>query len=164
MKTVWGSRAQELLAELITRRGCSAREAAGMLTRLWGREVTKNMVIGACNRLKISLAGGRDENRRPLGDFPPPVKARSRARPTPAITPAAAERLVASWLTIRDGECRFPLGELPGMRPCGLPTAAGRVYCPDHDRLAHRPSPPLERDLSLPSKEGRRYKKFTKMS
>ncbi len=48
-----------------------------------------------------------------------------------------------SFMFLRAGQCKFPLGSInepPPMLFCGAPTEIGTPYCPDCERRAYVPS------------------------
>ena len=111
--------------------------------------VTRNAVIGKIHRLGLSgrarptAPGARlakpepKRRRRPARRLPAPV----RAAPAPAAL-AAPETGLASVLSIRRGQCRWPIGEplADDFRLCGRPAVRG-AYCPAHGALAYRVTP-----------------------
>jgi len=134
------------------------------LTRLW-REglsasqiarnlggVTRNAVIGKIHRLGLSgratphVPGarrpdaGRGERRLRRPSPPPAVRTyRESAAVTPLTLPVP-ETGLATVLSVRYGQCRWPMGDplSDGFRLCGRGARRG-AYCAAHGALAYRP-------------------------
>ena len=134
------------------------------LTRLW-REglsasqiarslggVTRNAVIGKVHRLGLSgratphvpgarrPEAGRGERRLRRPTPAPAVRTyRESATVTPLTLPVP-ETGLASVLSIRYGQCRWPMGDplSDGFRLCGREARRG-AYCAAHGALAYRP-------------------------
>jgi len=140
------------------------------LERLWGdgysgAEIaerlcgaTRNAVIGKVRRL--GLPGRKARMRSPRRkkkhcSLPAPAR-RLRWRKAPSRNPVAgltkAERLallsqaptplLIGVLTLRDGMCRWPVGEpkQPGFGFCGHSQVPGMSYCGHHARVAYQPA------------------------
>ena len=139
MPATWTDDRVDLLCRL-WRDGKSASEVARALGG-----VTRNAVIGKVHRL--GLAG------RSRPSAPGVARARTREpaprrlprprRACPASTlvaPPLPEAGLASVVSIRRGQCRWPIGEpeQPGFSLCGRPAVRG-AYCAGHAAMAYRP-------------------------
>ena len=152
--TSWTDERVQTLARL-WRDGLSASQIAAMLA------VTRNAVIGKVHRLGLS---GRAK---PSAPGAPRKSGRQRSRRTarrqlripPALSlsacgtgPAPSDG-TATVVSIRHGQCRWPLGE-PGAADfalCGRPAVRG-AYCAAHAEIAYRPvsqRPPHDHLLKL---------------
>jgi GcrA cell cycle regulator len=126
---------------------------------------SRNAVIGKANRIGIKLSGGAcqysapgarradvGQSRRAAMPRSKPISSKPILTPSP---PRERERK-AAWIfaeaqvgemrrvefeAVRQGECRWPLGDPTGedFSYCGLQAAAGRSYCAGHCRMAYRP-------------------------
>jgi GcrA cell cycle regulator len=122
---------------------------------------SRSAVIGKANRIGVKLTGNlhpsaprapRASSERPRRPAIARADRALRNRAVPALprgrkpTWLFAEAEVGEMLKvgledIRDGACRWPLGD-PTSEDfvyCGLQTANGRSYCPGHCRLAYKP-------------------------
>lgn len=125
----------------------SGAATAAALSEKFGREFTRNAVIGMARRLGLSFTAqtGRPRCDLKLATTPKTARAVSparRAKPPKAHLVETLEdweprRL--SLLVLREGDCKFPLGD-PGAGEfafCGAPTAPGKVYCAHCARVAY---------------------------
>jgi hypothetical protein len=148
---IWHDAAIALLTELWLS-GYSSGECARRLG------VSRNAAIGKLKRLGLL---GRDRPRLPImarrvdiqlpTDFPkvinrPPKKPRIRqnqrplpppepyqAPPPPPVPPIGS----FSLLDLRHNSCRWPNGERPDYRFCGMPRVGEGSYCAEHHAMAH---------------------------
>ena len=107
--------------------------------------VTRNAVIGKvhrmglCGRATPHVPGaGRPDQRRERRGRIPPKKARRLPRPAhPPLT--APDTGLASVVSVRLGQCRWPIGEPQdeAFCLCGRPRERG-AYCAPHGALAYR--------------------------
>ncbi|ODT89075.1 GcrA family cell cycle regulator [Phenylobacterium sp. SCN 70-31] len=124
--------------------------SASQIARDLGAGITRNAVIGKIHRLGLSgrtgarLPGaGRADQRRERR-----ARLRSRSKSFKALPPpgAASPRLplpqsgLASVVTVRLGQCRWPIGDplADDFCLCGR-TATRGAYCAPHGALAYRP-------------------------
>jgi GcrA cell cycle regulator len=144
-------RAENALREAVVDRRMSASDAAAHLTTTLGRTVTKNMVISKARRLGLELQGEtgrppRDKTRKEVARRETPRRAAPRTK-TPvdgwdkpghdagkmeaAPPPIEWEPRRLTLLELREGDCRFPLGDPRGesFAFCGAPTEVGKPYC-----------------------------------
>lgn len=135
----WTDDRVEILIRL-WRDGGSARQIA---RRLGG--VTRNAVIGKIHRLGLS---GRAAPSAPGGRRPKPKVERRLRQAPPAPRPRAGvappqppETGAATIVSIRRGQCRWPIGDplVDGFCLCGRPAVHG-AYCAPHGALAYRPT------------------------
>ncbi|MBI1200359.1 MAG: GcrA cell cycle regulator [Phenylobacterium sp.] len=137
----WTDARVELLSDL-WREGLSASQIA---RRLGG--VTRNAVIGKVHRLGLS---GRARASTP-GTRRPKVRRERRLRIIKPVPAAAFDRPAieppasggATVLSVRRGQCRWPIGEPrhDDFRLCGRAATRG-AYCAAHGALAYRPVAP----------------------
>jgi len=144
MSATWTDERVETLARL-WKDGLSASQIARSLGG-----VTRNAVIGKVHRLGLSgraapsapgarRAKPKRERRLRIMRVVPPVRAQMPA--AGALAPVPVEGL-ASILTVRRGQCRWPIGE-PGQEGfcvCGRRATRG-AYCAPHGALAYRATP-----------------------
>lgn len=141
----WTDDRVEVLSKL-WRDGLSASQIARDL----GHGITRNAVIGKVHRLGLTGraaphvpgAGRADQRRERKGRLsrrPQPIR-----RLPPSLAVASERELpatgLASVVSVRWGQCRWPMGE-PGSDDfclCGRPSARG-AYCGPHGALAYRP-------------------------
>lgn len=148
----WTDERVELLFKLAAE-GLSRNQIA---ERLGG--VTRNAVIGKCNRLGISGAvrgyTPKSRKRARLNAGPRPV------RPQPRISwlfmpagdsyvPSAEELVIPlaerkSIVTLEEGHCRWPIGDPKeaDFHFCGKSKVIGLSYCEFHARRAYQPPQP----------------------
>jgi GcrA cell cycle regulator len=145
------TRAEKALREAVVERRLSASDAAAHLTATLGRTVTRNMVISKARRLGLELHGEtvrppRDKTRKNKARRQAPRRAATRtktradgrnkpghdAAKIEAAPPVEWEPRRLTLLDLREGDCRFPLGDPRGaaFAFCGSPTEAGKPYCP----------------------------------
>jgi GcrA cell cycle regulator len=161
----WTEERIELLTKLWTE-GLSASQIAAEL----GEGVSRNAVISKAHRLGIAHGGAKGAStprpRKPRPPNPAPaVDPVSPGKPTPAsmpTTPVAAKEPPAALpeplplreeavapqiegvtiMELREGMCRFPLGDptTPEFRFCGTQAIMGLPYCPYHAQIAYQPA------------------------
>ncbi|WP_313045543.1 GcrA family cell cycle regulator [Brevundimonas sp.] len=127
--------------------GWSAQRIADTL----GEDVTRSAVLGKVYRMKLSLGRSPAPRVNPVVAAPKgPRRAPGRAsRPAPVriaarpgVAPEAPSFGLATILSVRRCDCRFPYGE-PGasaFRLCGRPVARG-VFCAAHAEIAYQRRP-----------------------
>lgn len=126
--------------------GWSAQRIADAL----GEDVTRSAVLGKVHRMKLSA--GRPSATRVHRPGAPavaraapkrtPHPAPMRTAPQPAVVSAAPPFGIATILSVRRCDCRFPYGEpgSPAFRLCGRPVARG-VFCQAHADIAYQRKP-----------------------
>lgn len=141
---IWTDERVEILSKL-WRDGRSASQIARDL----GSGITRNAVIGKIHRLGLSgraaprLPGaGRPDQRRarqgriprrvaPVRALPPP--------PLPTAPPSLPQTGLATVVSVRRGQCRWPIGEPQDEDFCLCGRAAQRgAYCGPHGAVAYR--------------------------
>ena len=141
----WTDDRVETLTQLWTG-GASASQIARSLGG-----VTRNAVIGKIHRLGLS---GRASPSAPGARRAKPKGERRLRRPAPAppvaqvvVTPRVAaptppETGTATIVSVRLGQCRWPIGDplADGFCLCGRRAERG-AYCAGHGALAYRPTP-----------------------
>lgn len=169
-KTYWwdGPGRIELLEKLVGEE-LSASSIAGELQDAFGERVTRNMVIGKCHRLGISLRGRnpKAKERKSAPSQPsapairkpkeeaPMVAEETKLEPVPIISAIIEAGLHDSAESLHDSappagktlmqleprDCRWPIAADAEGRHlfCGGTKVIG-LYCNDHHRLAYRPS------------------------
>lgn len=138
------------------REGLSASQIACALSG----GITRNAVIGKVHRLGLS---GRGKPSTPRARPPrEPRRGRIRRPPTPPscglrwLEPARASpprRGTATVLSVRRGQCRWPIGDplAVDFSICGSPAVRG-AYCAGHAEIAYQPfakKPPRDHLLKL---------------
>ena len=127
--------------------GWSAQRIADTL----GEDVTRSAVLGKVHRMKLSLgrspaspvnpvvAAPEGSRRAPeRSGRPAPVRITARS----GVAPEAPSFGLATILSVRRCDCRFPYGE-PGastFRLCGRPVVRG-VFCAAHAEIAYQRRP-----------------------
>jgi GcrA cell cycle regulator len=125
----------------------SGAATAAALSAKFGREFTRNSVIGMARRLGLSFTAQTGRPRRDVALDPTPRTAREvsparRAKPARAHLVEALEEWEPRRLTLlalREGDCKFPIGD-PGageFASCGAPIARGKTYCAHCARVAY---------------------------
>ena len=108
--------------------------------------VTRNAVIGKVHRMGLSgraaphvPGAGRADQRRERRGRIPPRKARRPPHPAAPSPLGAPETGLASIVSVRLGQCRWPIGEPQDETfcLCGRPRERG-AYCAPHGALAYR--------------------------
>jgi GcrA cell cycle regulator len=150
--TVWTPERDEDLRQLLTA-GLSSSEVAGILSKRYKIQITKNAVIGRAGRQKIPLGCNSG---RPKGEpKPAPAPKRmDRSRPDIALRnghggkpippPYVPKRAPikpghVSMLQLKDDMCRWPTGDgADNIRFCGMPQSESGPYCREHGRLAYQ--------------------------
>lgn len=134
-------------------------QSASQIARALAGGITRNAVIGKVHRLGLS---GRAKPSAPALRPRREVRARGtspRASRTPLRAPAAhragppPEVGTATVVTVRRGQCRWPIGDprADGFSLCGCAAVRG-AYCSGHAELAYRPlsrKPPRDHLLKL---------------
>jgi len=138
----------------------------------FGAGITRNSIIGKSHRLGLSSRGGSEDHpkvRQERAEKKRARRAKHRAKmhlaKMPALPVAVTDLPQAKCadqdtpthqrctiLTVRDGLCRFPVGDPrdPNFFLCGAPTnrRGSRPYCPHHAEIAlsqREPAPGIER-------------------
>jgi GcrA cell cycle regulator len=99
--------------------------------------LTRNACIGKASRLGLPMRGQTDRPRRNREKVKM-IKIRVDAPIAPMIEPRQLEIGLDIYQT-RDGDCKWPLGEIedrPPYRYCGAPSLLGRPYCNEHTEMA----------------------------
>lgn len=122
------------------RKGRSASQIASDL----GPDISRSAVLGKVRRLNLhrheettpSEATSMPAAPQPPSDLPAP------GRIGAGLTDAAAAAGAATILTVRRGDCRWPLGDpaSAGFCLCGAPVSRG-VYCATHAAVAYAAQP-----------------------
>lgn len=96
--------------------------------------MSKNAAIGKARRLRLSKSQALPviSTRRPT----PRPKAGLKPKPEPE--PEEHIGLV-SMMNLRDGDCRYPIGEYKEMMFCGKPKDSERPYCEKHALKCYQP-------------------------
>jgi len=153
-KTQKGRWSDEELDEMrvaIVDKKMSGGDTATHLSQKFGRQFTRNMVIGMAKRhgFELSAAPGRSRSTKTrVAPRPHRLPAiRAAAPPTqPAPIQIAPPSLVEDWsplritlLELREGLCRWPLGDprSESFGFCGAPNEPGKSYCPHCARIAY---------------------------
>ena len=115
--------------------------AEGHSTAEIGRQmgVTKNVIIGKANRLRLPSRPSPIRRRDPSKPKAPPAPMTLRARPPmPARVPPPLP-LVSVRPQGFHGHCVWPMGmpRTPTFHFCGHPALCGRPYCPEHCEVAY---------------------------
>ncbi|WP_439473072.1 GcrA family cell cycle regulator [Brevundimonas sp.] len=127
--------------------GWSAQRIADTL----GEDVTRSAVLGKVHRMKLSVGrspvspagpavAAPEGPRRASGRSGRPAPVRTSARS--GVAPEAPAFGLATILSVRRCDCRFPYGEpgAPAFRLCGRPVARG-VFCAAHAEIAYQRRP-----------------------
>lgn len=120
---------------------------SGQIATLLG--ISRNAVMGKLNRL--GLVGGDPskpkKKNKPIKSPEPVIIVE--VEPEPEVIEAPVESILdgspRTILTIRNGECKWPLGASMD-RPrffCGEP-CLGRVYCEHHSKISFQPPKPRQ--------------------
>jgi GcrA cell cycle regulator len=140
MSATWTDDRVETLARL-WKDGLSASQIA---RNLGG--VTRNAVIGKVHRLGLPgraaphrPGAGRPAPRRERRGRIPPTRARRKPYCPPPLALALPETGLATVLTLRAGQCRWPIGDPQddSFCLCGRPRERG-AYCAAHGAVAYR--------------------------
>jgi|GEM_PF-2427314 len=125
----------------------SGAATAAALSAKFGREFTRNSVIGMARRLGLSFTAqtGRPPRDRSLAPTPRTARAVSptrRAKPTKAHLVETLEDWEPRRLTLlelRESDCKFEISDSgdDAFVFCGAPTAPGKVYCAHCARIAY---------------------------
>lgn len=132
--------------------------SASQIARALAGGVTRNAVIGKVHRLGLSGRAKRSAPTLRLRREARPRRAIRRAATVPHATPSTPvepppEVGAASILSVRRGQCRWPIGDplADGFCLCGAPAVRG-AYCAGHAEIAYRPlarKPPRDHLLKL---------------
>jgi GcrA cell cycle regulator len=147
--------------EMLTQLWLSGHSAAQVALALGG--VSRNAVIGKLHRLGLTgvrAAASRPRRIAPSAARPQrPIRWGATKRATtssPAAAPApipVEPGLVRDTTGLRLHVCKWPIGDpqAADFSFCGRRALGGGPYCPEHHRLAHRPTraQPLDRDPIL---------------
>ena len=137
--------------------GWSAGRTAEFLTKMLGKPVTRNTVIGKAYRdgLKfVSQPPSRKKNPRNgiKQDHPKKLHLKKTAIQLKVVSPARVPQASGKFLAIeiQDLEpwhCRYPRGDKPPFTYCGAPAQEGSSYCPDCHALCYYPASPGRRAI-----------------
>ncbi len=127
--------------------------SAAEISRDLQNGISRSAVLGKVHRLGLSL--DRENAPRP-GPATPASHARVQGlEPRPSRLPPQAlpasepeVRGDASILSVRNGDCRWPIGDPrdQGFSLCGCPATRG-AFCDRHAARAYRPKPPSAENL-----------------
>jgi GcrA cell cycle regulator len=126
-------------------------KTADQVARDLGPGVSRSAVLGKVYRMGLSDGRVRGAPKTTLVEPKPAIVAPTRsrpARPAEVTSPPPAEHGLATLLSVRRCECRWPFGE-PGAADfslCGRPVARG-AFCGPHAAVAYRPTPETPRSL-----------------
>ena len=113
--------------------------ASNIATELGG--ITRNAVIGKAHRLGLS---GRMKSKSKVSSVSIVRKRKMPVNKNSKIielTTSVEPMNPTSFADIKDGLCRWPLGEPEdlGFKFCGRKCAEGMIYCTEHHSLAYQP-------------------------
>jgi len=96
--------------------------------------ISKNAAIGKARRLRLSKSQALPviSTRRPT------PRPKAGLKPKPEFEPEDHIGLV-SMMNLRDGDCRYPIGEYKEMIFCGKPKHGNKVYCEKHALKCYQP-------------------------
>lgn len=138
-KSVWAIPGVEDQLRAFVSRGLSSGQISNAL-RAGGHAVTRNAVVGKCNRLGLTLRGGVPVS------VPAKLPPRKRAAPNRALSAQmpefapdrAAGSGPVSLMSAVFGDCRWPVsGEGAGLMVCGKLAHPGKPYCCEHAGIAY---------------------------
>jgi GcrA cell cycle regulator len=137
----------ETLRKLVSE-GFSASEIAFRL----GSKVTRNAVIGKCERLKIKLQG-RPHKNEPFSPSPEVLQIKPVSRPKVPREAVRKEPIPEAFMIcepitdpiefmdLEPHQCRWPFGDSAPFKFCGADKREGSSYCGFHSKLATSPKP-----------------------
>mgnify|MGYP007083429882 FL=1 len=150
MQTIWTA---DIVSDLrkMHAEGHSASEAARMLSKRYGLEITRNAVMGKLFRMGLSAPDNPRQGRKPppprskIFQFGAPIST-TPLKPVPfkeierpAIAPPHEQKEFME-LDDRFKVCRYPHG-LKAYSYCARPTVPGTSYCEDHLRACYTVPP-----------------------
>ena len=157
-RTTWDAESVAMLRRLVGE-GKTAAQIAGEL----GNGITANAVMGKCSRMRLRLGGSRGAlapamhqadreiaERRGVRREPVSMPAIVALVPMPTPPPEIKPIVVLdddpggrpTLLTVRNGQCRWPMWGDPDDEPrhvCGAACDPGKAYCDEHARLGTLP-------------------------
>lgn len=118
------------LVHCIRDMGMTASETASELNKKFGLSLTRNSIIGAVHRSDLLFQSP--------GKPVQPVATATTQEPVQPLLPVS-EKPIHPILTLRDGLCRWPIGEPrnPNFHFCLRPTTDKMIYCNEHLEMAH---------------------------
>ncbi|CAN5386130.1 cell cycle sigma 70 cofactor GcrA [soil metagenome] len=128
-----------------------AGQTAEQIARDLANGIPRNAVLGKAHRMDLSAERSGHPPKRPATRPKPPRLAPTRSlavRPRDAPVEVAAEHGLATVLSVRRCQCRWPFGE-PGAADfslCGRPITRG-AFCASHAAVAYRPAADTPRTL-----------------
>jgi len=126
-------------------------QTAEQIARDLANGITRSAVLGKVHRMGLSAGRPGRQAARPAASPKPPRLAPPRQcapRPIAAPPEVAMARGLATLVSVRRCECRWPLGE-PGAADfslCGQPVSRG-AFCASHAAVAYRPARDTPRTL-----------------
>jgi GcrA cell cycle regulator len=135
--TVWTAamikRLQELHADAAK---WTCKQIAEMISKEFDVQLTRNSIIGKSRRLSLPA---RDPQMHRTKSTKPRKQARVDA-PIPAPVPRRSVGTGLTLIQLRDGDCKWALGEVQDYPPfmfCGAESVDGRPYCQQHCSVAY---------------------------
>jgi GcrA cell cycle regulator len=126
-------------------------QTAEQIARDLANGITRSAVLGKVHRMGLSAGRSGRPPKRPDAGPKPPTFAPTRslaARPIDAPPEVAKQHGLATVLSVRRCQCRWPFGE-PGAADfslCGQPVTRG-AFCAVHAAVAYRPAADTPRAL-----------------
>ncbi|OYX58029.1 MAG: hypothetical protein B7Y86_03170 [Brevundimonas subvibrioides] len=126
-------------------------QTADQIARDLANGISRSAVLGKVHRMGLSAGRSGRPPKRPVVSRDTPQHAPARSITVQTIDTApevATEHGLATVLSVRRCECRWPFGE-PGAADfslCGQPIARG-AFCASHASVAYRPTPENFRGL-----------------
>ena len=108
--------------------------------------MSKNAAIGKARRLRLNKSQALPV----ISVRRPTPRPKAGLKPKPEPEPEDHIGLV-SMMNLRDGDCRYPIGEYKEMMFCGKPKDSNRVYCEKHALKCYQPIKSSGQRLSIQS-------------
>ena len=124
---------------------------AEQIARDLANGITRSAVLGKVHRMGLSAGRSGRPPKRPATSPKPPRLAPAKSlapRPMDALLEVATEHGLATILSVRRCQCRWPFGEPGGadFSLCGRPITRG-AFCASHAAVAYRPAADTPRSL-----------------
>jgi GcrA cell cycle regulator len=164
MGVVWTEEMLTCLKERHAAGGLSTRGLSVELSKIFGKEITRNAIIGKLHRLGLTDKDKRTlAPKKPTASHPGRIATKLVAKIVPCAAPVVKVAsptaqvfrgkevkggMTASIHELCEGTCKWPLGSFMDRPPyayCGGHALAGRPYCAHHDGVAHEPLKPRTR-------------------